>query len=131
MSDAWADLNRRAAAVAGGVAWKRGMHDDAGHMVQCVCPQRGVREYSTQGEIGPFTGRPDMSHAGTCGILRAALGNPSVIFEKRYDDTVWQCGLIIEGRAVCDFIGYGDTREQAEAAALVELAEARTEWGPG
>lgn len=126
-SDAWADLNRRAAAVQGGVPWEAGARDENGQLVTGV--GRGGAIHSVWGRRnGKRTGRPDLSHAGTRGILRAALESPPMDYEPTQEGYLCE---VWGGRSHGAYHGHGDTREQAEAAALVALAEARNEWGPG
>lgn len=105
-SDAWADLNRRAAAVPG-FQWYGG----------------------TAAWLNHKQVLPGLRSAATRGILRAALGSPSMRLD-RIKDGLYSCEILSEcGRYQLAY-GEGDTREQAEAGALVALAEARNEWGP-
>lgn len=138
ISDAWDDLNRRAAAVPGGVPWAGGMRLASGDYTAAwhregeppnVVLAPGYIDTAEWDDEERREWVPDLSHAGTRGILRAALGSPAPDYTQEDHD-----------RHVCEFFsrrlgthvaGFGSTREQAEAAALVELAETRTEWGPG
>jgi hypothetical protein len=140
-TDAWADLNRRAAAVAGGVPWKPGMHGTMGwRRFIVVAPAEddlGPLLWLSQGELPAWAGhiadhgpmQPDLEHASTRGILRAALGSPSMRLD-RITDNHHSCEILDETGEWQLAWGEGATPEHAEAAALVELAEARTEWGP-
>lgn len=123
----WADINRRAAAVPG-LRRKPGVLQADGRLV-CETEADGfVTAYYGHKQRRASDG-PDLSHAGTRGILRAALGSPDVVIRGASDGR-YRCWVETDenlGRA----FAWGDTREQAEAAALVALAEARGEWGPG
>lgn len=128
-SDAWADLNRRAAAVQGGVPWQIDM-EDRGDV--CTHVDRDGTPWLCSGIRAPYhapDAAPDLRSAATRGILRAALGSPCVKY-RRHNDEEWFC-FIRADKGTYLTIGRGATREQAEAAALVALAEARGQWGPG
>jgi|GEM_PF-1130927 len=127
--NAWADLNRRAAAVPG--------FDP--QLGERLADGRIVCDLNDDGSIFTAFGDrdrrapmgPDMGSAGTRGFRRAALGSPALSYEHHPEIGTWKCGLMLHGRGVHDFVGYGSSLEEAEAAALVALAEARQQWGPG
>jgi len=139
-SDAWADLNRRAAAVPGGVPWEggaSGVWDDGAW--RAYESGKGL-SWCTSGcgyiaRLLPAVMNmvPNMRDAATRGILRAALGSPSIRLERLEDGEWWaqvsSYNGVREHREVVR--ARGATREEAEAAALVALAEARQQWGPG
>lgn len=70
---------------------------------------------------------PDLTHAGTLGILLGAMGWPSVEFSETIDGAE-VCHLSSRRRPIIAhsaITGEGPTRREALAEALVKLAESR------
>lgn len=142
-SDAWADLNRRALAAGYDmdddgicIAFTEKGRPMGSTIILCNPTREEVNRilggHNGFGEPVDVIG-PDLSHAGTRGILREALGSPGIDVEHVPGRGWWIARLRWRGsyglktRAVR--VPGDATREQAEAAALVALAEARGQWG--
>lgn len=136
MSADWASINREAASLPGGVPWGEGavttcglvvFDGDRGHA-------RGYRRDATGngGNVHEVDGRdiiPDMRSPAMRGHLRAALGNPDIISERKFGlGNFWMVELLDTQTSETLAAKCGATRDEAEARALIAYARANGGW---
>jgi hypothetical protein len=126
----WPTINAEAAAIPGGIPWRVGMVDECDATCTFV-DEDGTVWFVDDVKAAYVAGHQlaDLSCPGTRGHLRAALGSPTILTDRRLDG-VYRATVVVDvhDRYTAQHHGKGDTRDEAEARALIAYARANGGW---